>query len=395
MPVSSASRQLERVVLDARVVAKNAVLALIVLSIVAVESEVRAAESGVPGVLILHSNQRPTPSQVVIDDTLRAVVPQELKRPVQLYSEYLDDEWASLQTYGLAQAEFLRAKYSRRNISVIVADALPALRFETEFRDRMFPGVPIIYLAVAVDRVDRSTLPPDVVGVLEDHDPAPTLQLAQRLHPDAKRLVLIRGASELDRLWDKRLRTAAERLEGHLEIEYLAGLPTDEVLRRVGGLSQGAIVFTPGYFVDGAGQVSTPRTSTERIAQASAVPVYGAFDTMIGAGIVGGYVSRYEDEAKHAGSIIVRLLNGTAPSEIPPTLATRVPMVDWRQLRRWDVDERVLPLGAIVRFREPTPWEKYWREISIGVAILVFQAALIGALLLERRSRRRTAAALA
>ena len=143
----------------------NAALVLVVLSFAVPYSGAQAAENTAPGVLILHSNQRPTPAQVIIDDTLRTVVPQELKRPVNLFSEYLDAEWTSLQTYGLAQAEFLRAKYGSRNISVIVADALPALRFAIEFRDRMFPGVPIVYLSVAVDRVDRMALPPDVVGV--------------------------------------------------------------------------------------------------------------------------------------------------------------------------------------------------------------------------------------
>ena len=155
-----------------------------------------AATAAPEGILIIHSNQRPTPAQVIIDDTLRAVVPQELNRPVNIFSEYLDAEWTSLQTYGLAQAEFLREKYGPRNISIIVADALPALRFEMEFRDRMFPGVPIVYLSVAVDRVDRTALPSDVVGVLEDYDPTPTLQLALRLHPDARRLVFIRGEDQ-------------------------------------------------------------------------------------------------------------------------------------------------------------------------------------------------------
>ena len=55
-----------------------------------------------------------------------------LKRPVQLYSEYLDTEWASLARYGAAEAEFLRDKYGERNIRVIVADALPALRVRDE-----------------------------------------------------------------------------------------------------------------------------------------------------------------------------------------------------------------------------------------------------------------------
>ena len=353
-----------------------------------------AENSPAEGVLILHSNQRPTPGQVIIDDTLRAVVPREHKGPVLLFSEYLDDEWTSLQSYGLAQAEYLRGKYAQRNIRVIVADALPALRFVTQFQDRLFPGVPIVHLAVAVDRVDRSTLAAGVVGVLEDHDPTPTLQLALRLHPDARRLVFIRGAGEADRLWDTRIRGAVERLESGVQVEYFLGLSSAEVLRRIRMLPADAIVFTPGYFVDGTGTVSTPRSSIERIAQASPVPVYGAFDTQIGAGPVGGYVSRFEDQAHQVGIIVVRLLNGAAPTEIATTLAPRVPMVDWRQVGRWNIDERRLPSDTVVRFREPTAWDKYWREISLGLAIFLIQAGLIAALLIERRSRLRMAAAL-
>jgi C4-dicarboxylate-specific signal transduction histidine kinase len=53
-----------------------------------------------------------------------------------------------------------------------------------------------------------------------------------------------------------------------------------------------------------------------------------------------------------------------------------------------------LPAETVVGFREPTAWEKYWREISVGIAVVVLEAVLIAALLLERRSRRRTAVAL-
>jgi C4-dicarboxylate-specific signal transduction histidine kinase len=69
-------------------------------------------------------------------------------------------------------------------------------------------------------------------------------------------------------------------------------------------------------------------------------------------------------------------------------------MVDWRQVRRWGVDERLLPAETVVTFREPAVWDRYWREISVGGAILLLQALLIVALLLERRSRRGTARAL-
>ena len=363
--------------------------ALLVLASLAAD-----AVSAAPGVLILHSNQRPTPAQVVIEDTLRTVVPEGFAGPVALFSEYLDDEWASLEAYGAAEADFLRSKYGQRGIRVIVADALPALQFAAKFRERIFPDVPVVHIAVARDRLEPLTLPKNVVGNTENHDPTPTLQLALKLHPNANQLVVIRGAAERDRLWDARVRAAVERLGNGIEVEYLSGLPTAEVLRRVAALPKGTVVFTPGYFTDGAGEVSTPRQSVERIARASAVPVYGTFDTLLGTGIVGGYVTRFEDQAKEAGAIVVRLLNGASAAEIAPASVARVPMVDWREVRRWGVDERLLPADSVVRFREPTVWDRYGLPIAIGIAVLLIQAGLITSLLVERRRRHQMASAL-
>src|SRR5206468_1139782 len=135
-----------------------------------------------------------------------------------------------------------------------------------------------------------------------------------------------------------------------------------------------AIVFTPGYFVDGDGRLATPRQSLELIGAASAAPVYGPLDTFLGTGIVGGYMAPYENQAREAGAIVVRLLNGTAPTAIATSSIANVPVVDSRALRRFGIDERLLPPDAVVRFREPSAWDTYWREISIGIAIVMIQA---------------------
>jgi len=195
-----------------------------------------AADSSVPGVLIIHSNQRPTPAQIVIEDTLRTVVPAGFGRPVEIFSEYLDDEWASIRKHGAAEATFLREKYSERNIRVVVADALPALQFAMQFRGQLFAGVPVVHIAVARDRLERIALPKDVLGNTEDHDPTLTLDLALPIHPDTRRVVLIRGASDRDRLWDSRFGNAVARLESGVETEQIAGLGTAELLKRVSAL---------------------------------------------------------------------------------------------------------------------------------------------------------------
>jgi signal transduction histidine kinase len=362
---------------------------------------VRTAESAAGsepttlGVLILHSNQRPTAAGIVIEDTLRSVVPKSTKHEVGLFSEYLDEEWAAISAYGLEQAEFLRQKYSARNIRAIVAAAPLALRFAVEFRDRMLPAVPIVHIAIPVEMVARMALPADVIGHPVDLDPTATLELALRLHPDARRIVMVLGAGERDRAWEKRLRAAVPRLERAVDVEYLAGLPTPEVLRRVAALPAGTVVFTPGFFIGRGGHIGTPRQSLELIAPASAVPVYSPVDTHLGSGIVGGHVTPYQEQAKLAGAVIARLLDGVPAPHLATATVSRNTVVDWRQVRRWGIDERLLPADTVTMFREPTVLENYWRETSIAIAVLLVQALLIAALLIERRSRQRTAVALA
>ncbi len=168
-----------------------------------------------------------------------------------------------------------------------------------EHRDRALPGVPIVHLSMPGDLLPKRGLPPDVVGTTIDLDPTATFELALRLQPDARRLVVVVGAAERDRVWERRIRDAVARFGKRLEVEYLKGLHTEEVLRRLGALSGDTIVYTPGYFADGTGRVITPRLSVEQMAAASKAPIYGPYDTFLGTGVVGGYMSPYEDQAKH------------------------------------------------------------------------------------------------
>jgi C4-dicarboxylate-specific signal transduction histidine kinase len=82
-----------------------------------------------------------------------------------------------------------------------------------------------------------------------------------------------------------------------------------------------------------------------------------------------------------AGKPLAQVVMG-APA--PP-----VPIVDWRQLRRWQMDEAHLPAGTDVRFRQPGFWEQY-RYHAIAVALLILlESALVAGLLLQRKIRLR------
>ena len=61
---------------------------------------------------------------------------------------------------------------------------------------------------------------------------------------------------------------------------------------------------------------------------------------------------------------------------------------DWRQVRKWEIDENLIPADTVAYFKEPTFWEAYRTAALITAAIILVQAALIATLLLERRRRR-------
>ena len=64
----------------------------------------------------------------------------------------------------------------------------------------------------------RAPLPPGVIGATIDLDPLPTLQMAMRLQPDARKLVMIVGADGRDRVWEQRMRGAAGQLPGAIDV---------------------------------------------------------------------------------------------------------------------------------------------------------------------------------
>ena len=89
------------------------------------------------------------------------------------------------------------------------------------------------------------------------------------------------------------------------------------------------------------------------------------------------------------------LIDGSAPGalKLPEILATDL-HVDWRQVRRWGINEAKIPKDAILHFREPSLWDAYRKEVIAAGAAILLLAGLSTLLFAGRRSLVRTSAAL-
>jgi PAS domain S-box-containing protein len=201
-------------------------------------------------------------------------------------------------------------------------------------------------------------------------------------------VLVITGTGSRDRVWLASARQHLAPFEGRVEIRYISDAKLDDVLKMVSALPSSSVVLAGPFQRDPSGQSFIARDATSRIAAAASVPVYGLFDTHLGTGIVGGEIVSFEAHGRVAADLALQVLRGERP---PPTESgTTVPMFDWRQLRRWGLDERRLPAGSVVLYREPSTWERYRWWIVGAAALFLLQSALIAALLVNRALRRRT-----
>jgi PAS domain-containing protein len=84
------------------------------------------------------------------------------------------------------------------------------------------------------------------------------------------------------------------------------------------------------------------------------------------------------------------MLRGITPPEgIPRILdVPSLPMFDWRQLKRWNLNVSALSEGSIVINREFTLWD--YKYYIIGILVLCLaETALIIFLIVQKRQRRR------
>ena len=209
-------------------------------------------------VLVLYSDNRVLPGLAVIDETLDRVLRAEYGPEVELFNEFLDLDGPRPAGYEDDLVAFLRKKYAGTRIDAIVAVRGPALKFLLQRRDQFLPGVPVVHVGISTQELAGMALPRDVIGVPVELQPEKTIELALRLHPGARRVVVITGISGFDRAWEALLRRAFKPLEGRVEFEFWAAMPLAEILDRVRRLPADSIVYLPGLQAGRHGPATRP-----------------------------------------------------------------------------------------------------------------------------------------
>ncbi|HYK40645.1 MAG TPA: ATP-binding protein, partial [Candidatus Eremiobacteraceae bacterium] len=267
-------------------------------------------------------------------------------------------------------------------------------QFAVQFREKIFPGVPIVFNAVAERDLEGQPWPQGVTGVAPPLGFRETIALALHLQPDTKAVAVVSGVTN----WDARFLAMAHaellRYQDRVKVIDVVG-PANEhqILEKINALPPHTIAMFqvfPQYS-------SRPEFGAWDLLSevAKRLPTYSVFPRLCLRGCIGGAFEDSRKEDVLGAAIAARVIAGERPNEIPIAHPTDLQVrLDWREIRRWHIPESALPSDALVLNRQPTLWEDYRDYIVAALALIVVQFLLIAGLLLQRARKRKTEAIL-
>ena len=356
-----------------------------------VTSGVHAADAESPKrVLMVHSFGSSAPPFTTHSTAFETTLTQEMGKGVDLDQVSLDMARYAQPDMEEAFVEFLIKRLAKWQPDLVVPIGSPAGRFVVKFRDRLFPGTPVIYTGM-----DRRTVPPDAITknatfVGDDFKLAGLVEDILQLAPDTTNIEVILGATPLERYWTIEFRRAFEPFTNRVNFNFLNDLSFEQMLARLSKLPPRSFILLGLFLRDASGVTHNEDEALQRLHAVANAPISGLYQNQLGLGIVGGRLYQGELQGVESARIAIRVLRGEPISSFPPMfVSTQRPRYDWRELQRWNISESRLPPGSVIEFRQPTVWERYRWYILGALFIFVLQAVMIAGLFVQRTRRRR------
>ena len=352
-----------------------------------------AEHDGAKNVLVLQSFSGYSGDFLIpLKADLRARVPS----PVNFYVETVESQRFSGQGYLKSLAETLHSTYVSKQLDIVIAVHYPALQFAAQYRDLIFPGVPIVFMLVDANRLKGRELWPNVTGVTGTLDVQATINMALRLHPSTDTVAVVTNTSEFEKYWLGAVHAELQPYRDRVREVDLVGLSTDKLVSAVEALPSHTVVFAQLAPTQASDQppIGTDQEIVASIAQHH--PTYCISASFcLGHGGIGTADVDESEQVALAVKMATRLLSGERVENIPIEEGTRHKvLVDWRQLRHWNISESTLPPASVILYRPPSFWELYRKYIVAAVVVILAQCLLIAGLMWQRARKRKAEAVL-
>jgi PAS domain-containing protein len=272
---------------------------------------------------------------------------------------------------------------------IVVSDDYAFNILEKYYND-FFPQVPVVFCGTNAFDANRLAGKENFVGIDERPSFKETIDLIFRLRPQTKHIVVIHDDSITGQINSKTFRSEASVFNEQADFEYLAGLPLETLVERMQKLSSDTAAFYFASFVKTIdGKHYSSGEALEIISAKSPVPIFGGWEFSLNHGIIGGKLINLVEHGSLAGRIAVEIFKGKSPTSMAGLFPSPNSfMFDDNELRRFQIEDSLLPTGSTIINRPQTFYQKNRAEIFITLSTLLAMA-VIGAFIALFNSRSR------
>ncbi|MDS4071335.1 MAG: ATP-binding protein [Candidatus Competibacter sp.] len=320
----------------------------------------------------------------------RTTLAREFGEPVDIHEMPLEAARFALSEREGALVAFLKSSFEGYPLDLVVSVGAPAAKFAAQYRERLFPDSPILFVGVEPRLLPPEALRTNATLVTQKVNLPGMIEDILRLQPDTTHIVVVLGDSPLEKFWAGETRREFQAFAQRVDFTWLNDLSLDQIKEQVRALPPHSFILFGMFIMDAEGVPYDSEAALKALHAVANAPLFGYFASQFGSGAIGGRLYQDAEVGARSARAAISILRGERPESIPPLiLEAAAPVYDWRELQRWGISEARLPAGSIIQFRQPTVWEQYQVRIVAVLLFCLLQTALITGLLISRVRQRR------
>ncbi|KJS32289.1 MAG: hypothetical protein VR64_07110 [Desulfatitalea sp. BRH_c12] len=329
-------------------------------------------------VLVLHAYHQGWEWTDTITEGIQSVM-KPFAHDIDVAYAYLDVQRFGSEAGYQTLADFYQVTFHTLRPSVIIVSDDPALQFMRRHRERLAPGVPVVFCG---RNHAGSALPPiedpALTGVVEQIDHRATLNLMLTLHPDCRRIVVILGDTALDRAFASGMDNQLDVLGPPVAAEVWRDVSLTDFPAKLVSLGGTDLIYLLGFDHDSSVDAASAADRAHVIARWSPAAVYSPLAFYLDKGIVGGMITSGFRQGEQAAQMALRLLSGDAINDVTVVKSPNQYVFDGTVLHKYAISASDLPAGSIIINRPPAFWVRHglW-IVSLALVLAVISFLLV------------------
>ena len=265
--------------------------------------------------------------------------------------------------------QFFNFKYidKREKFDIIFVTDDPALDYMLKYHDLYFPDIPVVFSGInnynPTKMIDKKNL---FFGVLETVDYLGTLDIAHKLHPQAKRFYILGDQTSTSQGQIAEIRKISSSFP--IEFIYLDNLSFEQLSKKLRTLTNNDVLFLLALYSDSTGKQLSSQEISDFLESNVKVPLYSFWKGQLGRGnVIGGKLLSAYDHGQDA----VEKFYMIDKEKRSLVQGGNNPFIfDYNQLNRFNIDLKKLPPNTQI-INVPFSFYETYKTLVNGTMVFI------------------------